>query len=81
MDPIAVHNDNARDYTFQRIEETIALLTWYRDVLELIEPTLPERDRRVLMFTLARCADVYRAEVEGSAGILLQVVRHFGVRP
>jgi hypothetical protein len=72
------HNDNAKAHTLQKIEELIALLRWYKDALQRVEPTLSERDRRVLMFAIARSVDVYRAEIPHSTGILAQVAQHFG---
>jgi hypothetical protein len=74
------HNDDQREHTIAKIEELIELITWCRDSLRKVEPSLTDRDPRVLMFTLARCVDVYRAEVRGSSGILLAVSRHFEVR-
>jgi hypothetical protein len=74
-------NDNARTAILQRIEETIELLRWYKETLQRVDPTLSQRDRRVLMFTVARAVDVFNnADVQRPTGIIAALVRHFGVR-
>lgn len=75
---VQAHNDNHRDYTLQKIQETIDLLTFYKDALRRVDPTLSDRDRRAILFAIARCADVYRAEIRQSSGILLAVSLYFG---
>lgn len=74
------HNDNAKEEIQQRIAEMLDLLTWYKDVLKNVDPGLSQRDRRVLMFAIARAVDSYRADLQHPQGVLLAVTRHFGVR-
>jgi hypothetical protein len=74
------HNDNAKEEIQTRIAEMLELLQWYRDILRNEDPGLSVRDRRCLMFAIARAVDSYRANLQHPQGILLAVQRHFAGR-
>lgn len=73
-------NDVTRNALLQRIDDLVSTLRLYKEALREVEPTLSDRDRRVLLFTVARCTDAYLGEVQHSQGILLALAQKLGVR-